>query len=134
MKKILWCFLSLFLIKGFLMAVELKSLQVKGVEIPILYEKNSQLPLFFVQIVFKGAGGINNQKNYGLSDITSSLLNEGTQKLGAIKFAQKLEEKALNLSVGSGLETMSFTLSGMSKEQNYYADDSSLAERWTILD
>ena len=99
------------------MAVELKSLQVKGVEIPILYEKNSQLPLFFVQIVFKGAGGINNQKNYGLSDITSSLLNEGTQKLGAIKFAQKLEEKALNLSVGSGLETMSFTLSGMSKEQ-----------------
>ena len=117
MKKILWCFLSLFLIKGFLMAVELKSLQVKGAEIPILYEKNSQLPLFFVQIVFKGAGGINNQKNYGLSDITSSLLNEGTQKLGAIKFAQKLEEKALNLSVGSGLETMSFTLSGMSKEQ-----------------
>ena len=61
MKKILWCFLSLFLIKGFLMAVELKSLQVKGVEIPILYEKISQLPLFFVQIVFKGAGGINIQ-------------------------------------------------------------------------
>ena len=70
-----------------------------------------------MQIVFKVAGGINNQKKYGLSDSTSSLLNEGTQKLGAIKFAQKLEEKALNLSVGSGLETMSFTLSGMSKEQ-----------------
>ena len=116
MQKILWCVLSVFLIKGFLMAVELKSLQVKGVEIPILYEKNSQLPLFFVQIVFKGAGGINNQKNYGLSDITSSLLNEGTQKLGAIKFAHKLEEEALNLRVGSGLETMCFTLSGMSKE------------------
>ena len=72
---------------------------------------------FLCKLFFKGAGGINNQKSYGLSDITSSLLNEGTQKLGAIKFAQKLEEKALNLSVGSGLETMSFTLSGMSKEQ-----------------
>lgn len=99
------------------MAVELKKMEVKGVEIPVLYEKNSQLPLFFVQIVFKGAGGVSNQKNYGLSDVTSSLLNEGTQKLGVTRFSQKLEEKALSLSVGSGLETMSFTLSGMSEEQ-----------------
>ncbi len=117
MKQILAIFLSLLLVKGFLMAVELKKMEVKGVEIPVLYEKNSQLPLFFVQIVFKGAGGISNQKNYGLSDVTSSLLNEGTQKLGVTRFSQKLEEKALSLSVGSGLETMSFTLSGMSKEQ-----------------
>lgn len=117
MKKVLVIFLNLLFLKGFLMAVELKKVEVKGVEIPVLYEKNSQLPLFFVQIVFKGAGGVSNQKNYGLSDVVSSLLNEGTQKLGVTKFAQKLEEKALSLSVGSGLETMSFTLSGMSKEQ-----------------
>ena len=117
MKKVLVIFLNLLFLKGFLMAVELKKVEVKGVEIPVLYEKNSQLPLFFVQIVFKGAGGVSNQKNYGLSDVVSSLLNEGTQKLGVTKFAQKLEEKALSLSVGSGLETMNFTLSGMSKEQ-----------------
>ncbi|TLD82724.1 insulinase family protein [Helicobacter sp. MIT 11-5569] len=103
--------------KGSLMAVEMKSLQVNGVEIPIVYEQNAQLPLFYVQLIFKGAGGVSNGKNLGLSDITSSALNEGTKKLGATKFAQKLEEKALSLSAGSGLETLSFTLSGMQSVQ-----------------
>ena len=67
--------------------------------------------------MFKGAGGINNGKALGLSDIVSSLLNEGTKTLGVTKFSQKLEEKALTLSAGSGVETLSFTLSGMSAMQ-----------------
>ena len=99
------------------MAIEMKSLQVNGVKIPVIFEKNTQLPLFYVQLVFKGAGGVNNGKNLGLADITSSLLNEGTKKLGATKFAERLEEKALSLNVGSGLETLSFTLSGMQSAQ-----------------
>ncbi|WP_290456619.1 hypothetical protein [Helicobacter rodentium] len=99
------------------MAIEMKSLQVGGVEIPVIYEQNTQLPLFYVQLVFKGAGGVSNGKNLGLSDITSSLLNEGTKALGVTKFSQKLEEKALSLSAGSGVETLSFTLSGMSAMQ-----------------
>lgn len=103
--------------KGSLMAIEMKSLQVGGVEIPVIYEQNTQLPLFYVQLVFKGAGGVSNGKNLGLSDITSSLLNEGTKALGVTKFSQKLEEKALSLSAGSGFETLSFTLSGMSAMQ-----------------
>jgi len=103
--------------KGSLMAIEMKSLQVGGVEIPVIYEQNTQLPLFYVQLVFKGAGGVSNGKNLGLSDITSSLLNEGTKALGVTKFSQKLEEKALSLSAGSGVETLSFTLSGMSAMQ-----------------
>ncbi|MDE5603498.1 MAG: insulinase family protein [Helicobacter sp.] len=98
------------------MAAELKNVEIKGVEIPIIYEQNTQLPLFYVQIVFKGAGGISNGKFYGLSDLTSSILNEGTKQLGVTKFSQKLEEKALSLEVESGLETMSFTLSGIKKE------------------
>ena len=103
--------------KGSLMAIEMKSLQVGGVEIPVIYEQNTQLPLFYVQLVFKGAGGVSNGKNLGLSDITSSILNEGTKALGVTKFSQKLEEKALSLSAGSGVETLSFTLSGMSAMQ-----------------
>ena len=103
--------------KGSLMAIEMKSLQVGGVEIPVIYEQNTQLPLFYVQLVFNGAGGVSNGKNLGLSDITSSILNEGTKALGVTKFSQKLEEKALSLSAGSGFETLSFTLSGMSAMQ-----------------
>lgn len=99
------------------MALEMKKLHIKGVEIPVIYERNTQLPLFYIQLVFKGAGGVSNGKSLGLSDITSSLLNEGTKELGVTKFSKKLEEKALALSVGSGLETLSFTLSGMSAMQ-----------------
>lgn len=101
---------------GILMATQLKHIQVNGVNIPVIYEKQSNLPLFHLQIIFKGAGGVSNAKSYGLSDVTSSLLNEGTKKLGVTKFANQLEQKALNLSVESGFETMSFILSGMSYE------------------
>ncbi len=103
--------------EGGLMAIEMKSLQVNGIKVPVIYEQSSQLPLFYVQLVFKGAGGVSNGKNLGLSDITSSLLNEGTRELGVTRFSKKLEEKALSLSAGSGLETLSFTLSGMSVVQ-----------------
>lgn len=103
--------------EGGLMAIEMKSLQVNGIKVPVIYEQSSQLPLFYVQLVFKGAGGVSNGKNLGLSDITSSLLNEGTRELGVTRFSKKLEEKALSLSAGSGLETLSFTLSGMSAMQ-----------------
>ncbi|MDE5591875.1 MAG: insulinase family protein, partial [Helicobacter sp.] len=98
------------------MATELKNIEVKGVKIPIIYEHNTQLPLFYVQISFKGAGGINNGKLYGLSEITSAILNEGTKKLGSTRFSQQLEQKALSLDVKSGLETIRFTLSGTAKE------------------
>lgn len=73
--------------------------------------------MFYIQLVFKGAGGVSNGKSLGLSDIVRSLLNEGTKELGVTKFSKKLEEKALALSVGSGLETLSFTLSGMTAMQ-----------------
>ncbi len=99
------------------MAIEIKNLHINGVEIPVIYERSTQLPLFYIQLIFKGAGGVSNGKNLGLSDITSSLLNEGTKELGVTKFSKKLEEKALTLNVGSGLETLSFTLSGMSAMQ-----------------
>ena len=117
MKKIIRALLLGLCLKGLAMAVELKNLEVKGVQIPVIYEKSSQLPLFHMQVIFKGAGAVSNHQSYGLSDITSSLLNEGTKALGATKFAQKLEERAITLNVGSGLETMNFTLSGMKAEQ-----------------
>lgn len=105
------------MIKGVLMAVEKKSLQVGGVEVPIIFEQNKQLPLFYVRLVFKGAGAVSNGEKFGLADLMSGLLNEGTKHLGVTKFSDKLEEKALSLSAGSGLETLSLTLSGMREMQ-----------------
>lgn len=116
MKKIFIILISVFFMKGFLMAVELKHLQINNTNIPVIYENSSQLPLFFIQIVFKGAGSVSDGKELGISNLTSSILNEGTKKLGVTKFSEKLEERALSLSVGSGFETMNFTLSGTKDE------------------
>lgn len=99
------------------MAVTMKSLEVDGVKIPVIYERNTQLPLFYLQFVFKGAGGVSNGELLGLSDITSMVLNEGTKKLGVTKFSAKLEQKALSLSANSGFETLSVALSGMTAMQ-----------------
>ncbi len=118
MKKILFLIFSFFIIKVEVMAVELKSLEIGGVRIPVIYEKSDSLPLFYLQLVFKGAGGVSDGKNLGLANLSSSLLNEGTKKLGVTKFSQQLEEKALALDVGNGVETLSFMLSGMSEHKN----------------
>lgn len=104
-------------LKGLAMAVTMKSLEVDGVKIPVIYERNTQLPLFYLQFVFKGAGGVSNGELLGLSDITSMVLNEGTKKLGVTKFSAKLEQKALSLSANSGFETLSVALSGMTAMQ-----------------
>ena len=118
MKKIFSLILFFLAMKGFLMATELKAININGVEVPVIFEKSAQLPLFNIQAIFKGAGSASNGKLLGLSDVTSSMLNEGTKKLGATKFAQKLEERAISLSVGSTYETMNFAISGMKNEQN----------------
>lgn len=118
MKKIFSLILFFLAMKGFLMATELKAININGVEVPVIFEKSAQLPLFNIQAIFKGAGSASNGNLLGLSDVTSSMLNEGTKKLGATKFAQKLEERAISLSVGSTYETMNFAISGMKNEQN----------------
>ena len=118
MKKIFSLILFFLAMKGFLMATELKAININGVEIPVIFEKSAQLPLFNIQAIFKGAGSASNGKLLGLSDVTSTMLNEGTKKLGATKFAKKLEEKAISLHVGSTYETMNFAISGMKDEQN----------------
>ena len=94
-----------------------EKLQINNTAIPLIYEHNSQLPLFYIQLVFKGAGSMSDGAHLGLSEIVSSLLNEGTKKLGATKFAEKLEEKAISLSAESDSESLRISLTGMKAVQ-----------------
>lgn len=85
MKRFWIILLAFWILKGSLMAIEMKNLSVKGIEIPVIYEQNTQLPLFYVQLVFRGAGAVSNGVNLGLSDIVSSVLNEGTEGIRSYK-------------------------------------------------
>lgn len=95
-----------------------KFYEIKNVKIPVVYEESKLLPTGFVQLVFVGGGNINDGQKIGLSKLASSFLNEGTKELGATKFAELLDQKAINLNARTGLETLNIELDYLKDEQN----------------
>jgi len=98
------------------MGAVIEHLEVKGIQIPLIYEQNKLLPTTNIQIVFRQSGSIEDGKMPGLASLSARILNEGTRKKGSLEFAKELESNAISLSVSSGLETLSFDLSALSSE------------------
>ena len=103
----------LLLLQGILMSAEIKHIDIKGIQVPVIFEKQTSLPTFNLQLIFKNSGYIQDKKLSGLASMSSKLLNEGTKELGSVKFAQKLEEKAISLSASNGFETFVIELSSL---------------------
>merc|ERR1711916_67561 len=91
---------------GFLVSAELKYLTVGEIKIPTIN----------MQLVFKNSGYISDGKKAGLSTLSAKLLNEGTKSEGSIKFARKLEDKAISIGVQNGFETFVVELSSLVSE------------------
>jgi len=106
----------LLFLEGVLMSQSLSSIEVNGVKIPVIYEKDTHLPITSLQLVIKKSGSIEDDGHAGLARFTASMLNEGSKKLGSIKFSTQLDQRAINLSVHSGTETFVYELSCL-KEQ-----------------
>ncbi len=117
MKSFIWMILIL---QGVLVSAVLDSVEIKGVKIPMIFERDSHLPIASIQLVFQKSGSIEDGTKAGLARFTSSMLGEGTKELGSLKFSQELENRAINLSVNTGTETFVFELSSL-KEQFGYA-------------
>jgi len=112
MKRII---ILLILIQGLAMSQDIVKVDVDGVEVPLIFEQNSYLPIVSMQIVFKASGALYDSKD-GLSNLSAKLLGEGTKKDGSVKFATKLEDNAISLGAYAGIETMAIELSSL-KEQ-----------------
>lgn len=97
----------------------LSSVEIKGVEVPIIFEQSCSLPIVSIQLVFQMAGKIENKSRAGLANFCAQVLGEGTKKEGALKFASKLEDKAINLSIYSGTETFVISLDSLKEEFDY---------------
>lgn len=95
-----------------------KFYEIKNVKIPVVYEESKLLPTGFVQLVFVGGGNINDGQKNGLSKLASNVLNEGTKELGATRFAELLDQKAISLNARTGLETLNIELDYLKDEQN----------------
>jgi predicted Zn-dependent peptidase len=109
----------LIFLQGVILATDIKSINIKGVDVPVIYEKG-KLPLFSLQLVFKGGGYSYDGKLLGLAKLSSSILNEGTKTLGAVEFSKKLELKAIELSSSNGFETGVITVESLKE----YSKDS----------
>jgi predicted Zn-dependent peptidase len=106
----------LAILQGNLMGATIKHIDIKGVQIPVVFEEQKSLPILNLQLVFQNSGYIQDKDKSGLATLSSRLLNEGTKELGATKFAEKLDENAISLSASNGFETFVIELSNLKEE------------------
>ncbi|PHO18139.1 peptidase M16 [Malaciobacter molluscorum LMG 25693] len=116
-KKLFKCVITLFSLQGILMGAQIKHININNVQVPVIFEKQTNLPILNLQLVFQNSGSIQDEKLNGIASFSAKLLNEGTKKLGSTKFASKLESNAISLNTTAGFETFVIELSSL-KEVN----------------
>lgn len=89
---------------------------IQGVQVPVIYEHSALIPAGIVRLVFQGGGKIQDGELIGRSAVIEELLEKGSKKRGNLGFAKALEQRAITLSVSSGMQTLSFSL-------NFLQDD-----------
>jgi len=93
-----------------------EQVEVNGIKVPMIFEQDPRLPIVSMQLVFRQSGSIEDGADAGLAKVTASMLNEGTQKRGAVGFAEALDARAIHLSVHAGTETMVFEMGSLKEE------------------
>ncbi len=117
LKKII---LTIFLLQGLLMAETIKKIEYQHSEIPMIFEESKVVPIVSLQLVFTNAGHLSNDVSKdGQADMAAKLLNEGTKKDGAVGFAKKLDDHAIDLSAQVGRESFVIELSALKEEFGY---------------
>jgi len=110
-------FIFIFLItQGIIMSATLKEISNNNTNIPVIFEKNDNLPIFNLQLVFQNSGYINDKKNIGITNLTAKILNEGTKKDGSINYARDLENNAISIHTSIGFETLVIEISCLKSE------------------
>jgi predicted Zn-dependent peptidase len=81
------------------MSASLESVLIHDLSVPYILEKNHQIPIVSISMIFQGAG-ILSKNNYvpGLANFAKEILNEGTEKLNSEEFAKFLDDNAISIS------------------------------------
>ncbi|MCP4968983.1 MAG: insulinase family protein [Arcobacter sp.] len=95
------------------MAAKVKHIQVNDIKVPVIFEKDRNLPILNLQLIFQNSGYIQDKDKSGIASISAKLLNEGTKTLGSTEFAKKLENSAISLHASNGFETFVIELSSL---------------------
>jgi len=109
--------IAIFLFEGVLMAnTTVEEVKVNGISVPMIFERDTRLPIVSMQLVFQKSGSIEDGNLSGLAKVTASMLGEGSAKRGAVGFAEALDARAIHLSVHAGAETMVFEMESLKEE------------------
>ena len=104
-------------LQGVLMAEMVKEIEIKDVNVPIVFEEGKYIPIVSIQLVFENAGHLSNpQGKDGLADMASKLMNEGTKKDGSVGFATKLDAYAVDIGSHVGRESFVIEVSSLKSE------------------
>lgn len=117
--KSFFCALMI-LLQGVVVAQEISQINVEGVSIPIVFEKDATLPIASLQLVVKNAGSMEDGAHDGIAKFLAAMLGEGTKEMGATAFAEELDFRAISLGAHTGVETLVFEVSSL-KEHFPYA-------------
>ncbi|WP_100966430.1 M16 family metallopeptidase [Helicobacter pylori] len=101
------------LLLGVFMGLQASALthqEINQAKVPVIYEENHLLPMGFIHLAFRGGGSLSDKNQLGLAKLFAQVLNEGTKELGAVRFAQALEQKAISLNVDTSAEDLQITL------------------------
>ena len=97
--------LTLLILGQIIMAATIEHIEVNGIKVPLIFEKDERLPLVTMQFTFTNSGSITDTTKAGLAKFSAKVMNEGTKKLGSSAFAEALEAKAIHISSSTGAET-----------------------------
>jgi len=101
------------------MASTINYITVEGVQVPLIHEEDTRLPMVSMQLIFRQSGSIEDGKLPGLAKISAKMMNEGTKKLGSIGFAKELDAKAVHISASTGTETFVIEISSLAEAFDY---------------
>lgn len=110
-------FIYLLMLGTLAMATQMDQLDIKGTKIKIIFEKDTRLPIFNMQLIFKNSGSLSDEDKVGLAKLSAKMLNEGTLSLDSNGFAKELESKAIGINTSIGKETLVFDINSL-KEQS----------------
>jgi predicted Zn-dependent peptidase len=102
------------------MPAQLHHINIYGTEIPVIFERDTYLPLGTMQLVFENGGALNDALP-GVAKMTARILGEGTRRDGSSVFAERLESRAVSLSAHAGRETFVVGLGSLMESFDYGA-------------
>lgn len=83
--------------------------------IEMIGTEDSEVPMTTLRLTFEGGHLLEDPDKYGLAGLTAMMMNEGTENYSAEEFEIELRKLGSNISVGSGTDTFSVTLSSLDR-------------------